>query len=191
MTQPPKDVTTLLQEWSRGDDQALNELLPLVYGELRKLAHHYVSREPPENTLPTTALINEAYLKLVDLRNVPWQDRAHFFRVAARLMRHILVDYARRQQAAKRGGPARPALSLDEAVSLSPARSGELLALDEALERLAALDPLKSQIVELRFFGGLTLEEVADFLGVSLPTAARHWRLAKAWLYDELTGGAR
>ena len=188
MTATPShgDITQLLKDWSDGDQQALTKLIPLVYDELRRLAQRYMAQERPDHTLQTTALVHEAYLRLVDLNNVRWQNRAHFFGVSAQLMRHILVDYARNQHAAKRGG-ANLKLSLDEAVNLSDERAVELVALDDAMARLASLDPQKSRIAELRFFGGLNIEEVAEILGVSAATVVRQWRLARAWLNREIS----
>jgi RNA polymerase sigma factor (TIGR02999 family) len=183
--QPP-DVTALLIAWSNGDEQARDQLLPLVYDELREIAHRYLSRERRDHTLQTTALVHEAYLRLIDQRAVQWQNRAHFFGVAAQLMRRILIDYARSHQTAKRGQGA-VKLSLDDAVNVADERAGVLLAVDEALDRLAQFDQTKSRVVELKFFGGLTVEETAEALGLSVPTIVRQWRLAKAWLYQELS----
>ena len=168
-----------------GDDGALGELLPLVYAELRRLAAGYLRRERPGHTLQPTALVNEAYLRLVDQTQVRWQNRAHFLGVAAQMMRRILVDHARGQRAEKRGGEIQK-LSLDENIDVSGERAADLVALDEALKRLAELDPQKSRIVELRFFGGLSVEETAEVLGVSAPTVKRQWRMAKAWLYGQV-----
>jgi RNA polymerase sigma-70 factor, ECF subfamily len=185
----PVEVTRLLQAWSDGDAGALEQLIPLVYAELRRLARRYMGREHAAHTLQTSALINEAYLRLVDARAVRWQNRAHFFAVSAQVMRRILVDFARTRRNLKRGEGARP-LSLDEAILAAPARSADLLALDEALGRLAALSPRQSRVVELRYFGGLTQEEVAAVLSVSPRTVRNDWGLARAWLYRELTQGA-
>jgi RNA polymerase sigma factor (TIGR02999 family) len=186
---PQHDVTRLLVEWRHGDQAALAHLLPLVYDELRRLAQRYLQSERPDHTLQATALVHEAYLRLVDQRQAQWHNRAHFFGIAAQMMRRILVDHARQQHAAKRGG-AEPKLSLDEAVHVSAERAVDVVALDEALTALAALDPQQSQIVELRFFGGLTIEETAEVLGVSPATVKRDWSMAQAWLYRELrTGG--
>jgi len=160
--------------------------MPLVYDELRRVAQNYLSHERPDHTLQATALVHEAYLKLVNQTSVDWRDRAHFFGLASQMMRHILVDHARRHQAAKRGGLAQR-LTLVEAVSFPEKKEFDLVALDEALTRLAQLDPLQSRIVEMRFFGGLTIEETATALGVSVATVNREWRLAKAWLLRELT----
>ncbi len=163
----------------------MEELLPLVYAELRRLAAGYLRRERAGHTLQPTALVHEAYLRMVDQTQVRWQNRAHFFGVAAQMMRRILVDHARSQHAEKRGGDVQK-LSLDENIDVSGERAAELVALDEALERLAEIDPQKSRVVELRFFGGLSVEETAEVLGVSAPTVKRHWRLAKAWLFGQV-----
>jgi RNA polymerase sigma factor (TIGR02999 family) len=179
-----KDVTGLLVAWGRGDESALDELMPIVHGELRRLARRLMRGERGNHTLQTTALVNEAYLRLVDISRVRWQDRAHFFAMSARLMRRILVDHARSRKYLKRGGMLRR-VSLDEALAVSE-RGTDLVALDDALDALAAVDPRKSQVVELRFFGGLSLEETAETLQVSAETVGRDWRLAKAWLLREL-----
>jgi RNA polymerase sigma factor (TIGR02999 family) len=176
-----QDVTQLLMDWSNGDRSALDQLLPLVNDELRQLARRYMRRESPGHTLQTSALVNEAYLRLIDQKQVQWQNRAHFFGIAAQLMRRILIDHARKAQYAKRGGGA-VKVSLDEAAAVTEARAAELLAVDEALEKLTAMDARKGRIVELRFFGGLTEEETAEVLGISSPTVQREWRAAKAWL---------
>jgi RNA polymerase sigma factor (TIGR02999 family) len=179
-------VSRLLIDWSNGDESALDKLTPLVYDELRALAHRYMSRERAGHTLQTTAVVNEAYLRLVDQRNAHWQNRAHFFGVAARVMRHILIDHARAHARARRGG--RPQLvSLDEAATMSADGAREFLALDEALKELAAIEPRRSRVVELRYFGGLTLEEIAEVLKVTPTTVSRDWRWAKAWLYKAMT----
>ena len=180
-----QNVTQLLVEWRGGDAGALERLYPLVEPELHRLAHHYMSRERAGHTLQTTAILNEAYLRLVDNPTPRWQDRTHFVAAAARLMRRIMVDHARERRSLKRGGSALK-VTLDEAALVSEARSEELLALDEALEGLAAQDPRKSQIVELRYFGGLTVEETAEFLELSPRTVEREWTMAKAWLYRAL-----
>ncbi len=185
MTPSSGEVTELLIRWSNGDRTALDRLMPLIYDELRRLARHYMRRERPGHTLQTTALVHEAYLKLVDQTKVRWHNRAHFFGIAANLMRQILVQHARRRHAAKRGG-ARSSVSLEDAVGLSEEPVVDLVALDQALIRLDALDPQKSRIVELRFFGGLTVDETAEVLGLSPRTVKRQWRVAKAWLYDQL-----
>jgi RNA polymerase sigma-70 factor (ECF subfamily) len=180
-------VTELLVEWSRGDEDALRELMPLVHAELRRIAAGYLRRERPNHTLEPTALVHEAYLRLVDQRRTSWRNRAHFFAVAAGLMRRILVDHARRRSYLKRGGGAR-AVTLPE-IAASPNGGPDILALDEALADLEALDGRRRQIVELRFFGGLTQEEIAEALGVSVSTVERQWRLARAWLYRRLRPG--
>src|SRR5262245_25485522 len=181
------EVTQLLGDWSGGDERALEKLIPLVQPELHRLAHHYMSREAAGQTLQTTALLNEAYLRLVDDPTRTWQNRSHFVAVAAQLMRRIMVDRARERRALKRGGGALK-VSLDDVALVSERQSEELLALDEALEKLAVLDPRKSQIVELRYFGGLTVEETAAFLKMSDRTVKREWRMAKMWLYRSLSG---
>jgi RNA polymerase sigma factor (TIGR02999 family) len=181
-----QDVTRLLVDWSNGDQAALDKLLPLVNDELRRLARRYMRRESPGHTLQTSALINEAFLRLIDQRRVRWQNRAHFFGVAAQLMRRVLIDHARSHRYAKRGGGALK-VSLDEAAAVTEARAAELLAVDEALEKLTKMDARKGRIVELRFFSGLTEVETAEVMGVSLPTAQREWRAAKAWLRRMLT----
>jgi RNA polymerase sigma factor (TIGR02999 family) len=186
MASLPSEVTQLLLSWSNGDKEALDRLLPLVYAELRRLARRYMRREKPDHTLQTSALINEAYIRLVDQRHVQWQNRAHFFAVAAQVMRHILIDHARRHAYAKRGAGARQ-VPLEEAASLTDLRASELVALDDALDTLAALDARKSQIIELRFFGGLSIEETAEVLHVSPVTVTREWRAAKAWLHLEMS----
>jgi RNA polymerase sigma-70 factor (ECF subfamily) len=183
-TSPP-DVTRLLLAWSDGDETALQRLMPLVYAELRRLAERYMGRERAGHTLQTTALINEAYLRLVGARGVQWQDRAHFYAVSAGAMRRILVDFARARDNLKRGGGARP-VRLDEQVLAGVTRSADLLALDEALERLAVLSPRQGRVVELRYFGGMTEQEVADVLHVSSRTVRNDWQLARAWLHREL-----
>ena len=182
-----QEVTQLLGDWSGGDKGALEKLIPLVQPELHRLAHHYMSRERAGHTLQTTALLDEAYLLLVDNKKPSWQSRTHFVAAAAQLMRRIMVDHARERHAFKRGGGALK-VTLDEAALVTERRSEELLALDEALERLAAQDRRKSQIVELRYFGGLTAEETAEFLKLSLRTVEREWTMAKAWLYRTLSG---
>ena len=185
MTPSPEEVSQLLVAWSNGDQAALDKLMPLVYDELHRLAKRYMARQQPGHTLQTTALIHEAYLRLVGQPAKRWQNRAHFFAVAAQAMRHVLVDYARSRHYAKRGGGAR-AVSLDEAAVVSEERAAELIAVDEALTDLAALHPRQSQVVELRFFGGLSVEETAEVLKVSPDTVRRDWRMAKAWLYNQL-----
>lgn len=187
MTQPgaTDEVTQLLADWSKGDKSALDRLTPLIYGELRRLAHHYMSRERPGHTLQTTALVNEAYVRLINRRDVHWQNRDHFFAIAAQLMRSILVDHARQYGYSKRGGGARK-ISLDEAAVVSQDRTAEIVELDEALTRLAGFDSLQSRIVELRFFGGLTIKQTADVVGLSPATIKREWTTARAWLFREL-----
>jgi RNA polymerase sigma factor (TIGR02999 family) len=186
MEPPPQDVTQLLLAWNDGDHVARDELMSVVYQELRRLAHHYMKRESPGHTLQTSGLVNEAFLRLVDQRDVQWRNRAHFFGIAAQMMRRILVDYARSRRYAKRGGGI-PNLSLDEALIVSDERTAEVVALDETLQRLAEIDPRKSRIVELRFFGGLSIEETAEVLAVSPGTVMRDWTLAKAWLRREMS----
>jgi len=181
----PGDVTQLLIELRAGDQDAEAKLIRLVYAELRRLAAHYLRGERPEHTLQPTALVHEAYIRLTKIREVDWQNRSHFFATAANVMRRILVDHARAQLANKREG-FRDAISLEEALVVSPARSSELLALDEALERLAKVSARQSKIVELRFFGGLSEEETGAVLGISTRTVKRDWRVAKAWLYNEV-----
>jgi RNA polymerase sigma-70 factor, ECF subfamily len=181
----PRRMTQLLQRWSHGDDAALAELTPLVYEELRRLAHHYMEGERPGHTLQTTALVNEAYLRLADQTNRNWQSRAHFFAVAARAMRGILVNYAKSNQAQKRGGGA-ARIELDEAAILSPEQSKEIVDLHEALERLATLNSRKARVVELKYFGGLNHDEIAEVMKISTVTVRRDWMFAKTWLYDEL-----
>jgi RNA polymerase sigma-70 factor, ECF subfamily len=178
-------VTQLLAKWSDGDQSALEELTPLVYDELRRIAHHYMVGARPDHTLQTTALVNEAYLRLADQTHPNWQNRAHFFAVAARAMRQILVNYATSYNAQKRGGGARK-IELDEAALVADAQSKEIVELNEALDRLGALDPRKAQVVELKYFGGLNQAEIADVLKVSSETVRREWRFAKAWLHNEL-----
>jgi RNA polymerase sigma-70 factor (ECF subfamily) len=181
----PHRVTQLLAQWSQGDNAALAKLAPLVYEELRRLAHHYMEAQRPNHTLQTTALVNEAYLRLADQTNPRWQSRAHFFAVAARAMRQIVVDYARSQRSQKRGGRALK-VELDEAAIVSPEQSKEIVDLHEALERLAALDSRKAQVVELKYFGGLNYDEMAEVLKISRVTVRRDWEFAKLWLYTEL-----
>jgi RNA polymerase sigma-70 factor, ECF subfamily len=182
-----QNVTHLLVQWSKGDRGALDALVPLVYDELRRLAQVYLGREKRGHTLSSTALVHEAYLRLVRQEDVSWQNRAHFFAVAARMMRRILVDHARKHNYAKRGGGAMT-LSLDETVAPAKERELDLVALDEALETLAKLDERQCRMVELRFFGGLSIEETSEVLGVSAPTVKREWASARAWLYREISG---
>lgn len=181
----PQNVTRLLADWSRGEDAALSELTPLVYEDLRRLAHHYMSGQRPDHTLQTTALVSEAYLRLADQTDPNWQDRAHFFAVAARAMRQILVNYALSNCAQKRGGGAQK-VALEEVALVSPMQSREIVELHEALERLAALEPRKADVVELKYFGGLHYDEIAEVLKISAMTVRRDWEFAKAWLYTEL-----
>jgi RNA polymerase sigma-70 factor (ECF subfamily) len=178
-------VADLLTRWSDGDDAALAELTPLIYEELRRLAHRHMGGERPGHTLQTTALVNEAYLRLADQTNPRWQNRAHFFAVAARAMRQILVSYARSNRAQKRGGGAFK-VELDETAIVSPEQSKEFVDLHEALERLVTLDSRKAQVVELKYFGGLNYDEIAEVLKISRVTVRREWEFAKVWLYDEL-----
>ena len=181
------EITQLLAEWREGSQSALDELYPLVYDELHRLARRYMSRERKGHTLQTTALINEAYVRLVDQKNVQWANRSHFFAISAQIMRRILIDHARRHAYAKRGGGARQ-VSLEEAATVVPNKSEELLRLDEALKSLAEMDPRRSQVVELRYFGGLNNEEIAGVLHISENTVTRDWNMARAWLYQQLTG---
>ena len=182
-----QDTSLLLRAWSGGDQTALDKLTPIVYRELHRLAGRCMSRERPGNSLQTTALVNEAYLRLVDYKRMRWQNRAHFFAVSAQLMRRILVEHARRHNL-KRGGGA-PHVSLEEAAIVGGGQDADLVALDDALNALAKIDPRKVQVVEMRFFGGLSVEETAAVLKVSAVTVKRDWRAARAWLYRELTGG--
>jgi len=185
MNQSTHDVTRLLQAWCGGDTAALGKLVPLVYDELHRLAHCYMAHEWANSTLQTTALAHEAYLRLVDANQVEWKNRVHFFAISANLMRRILVEFARARGSQKRGGDVRK-VSLDEAAFLSPEPDENLLALDGALTALAAFDPRKAKVVELRFFGGMTEEETAEALGVSSDTILRDWKSAKLWLYREM-----
>lgn len=189
-TPPPQEVSQLLIDWSDGDTEALNKLIPVVYGEMRRLAHHYMRQERVGHTLQTTALVNEAYMRLADYKRMRWQGRAHFFAIAAQVMRRILVDHARSRNYAKRGGGELLA-SLEEAAFVSDEGSAEVLAVDEALKALEAWDPRKGRIVELRFFGGLSIEETAEVLKVSPTTVQREWRSAKAWLHRAISNGER
>ena len=182
----PEGITQLLIDWGKGDQAALERLMPLVYSELRRLAGNYLRRERAEHTLQPTALVNEAYLKLVDQRNARWQNRAHFFGIAAQLMRRILVDHARQRQAVKRGGVDQQRLSITSAEAVVKQPEIDLLALNEALDELAQMDPQQSRIVELKFFGGLSIEETAEVLGISHATVERDWKLARAWLRRQL-----
>jgi RNA polymerase sigma factor (TIGR02999 family) len=185
----PQEITVLLHAWRRGEAGALDELMPLVYGELRRIAHKYMMREHPGHTLQTTAIVNEVYLRLVDSAGIEWKDRSHFFAISANLMRRILVEFARSRGREKRGGGIQK-VEIDEAILSLPQRGTDLVALDDALTALAALDARKAKVIELRFFGGLSLEEAAEVLGVSPDTVRRDWRLARAWLCREMTLGA-
>jgi RNA polymerase sigma factor (TIGR02999 family) len=183
-----KQITRLLVGWEHGDPDALNELTAVVYNELHRIAHRYMRRERPGHTLQTSALINEAYIRLIDQRETHWQNRAHFFAIAAKLMRRILVDRARSKGYAKRGGHPLQ-VSLDEGMRVSGNKEPDLLRLDDALKDLEAMDERKSRIVEMRFFGGLSLEETAEASGISVPTVEREWRAARAWLHRAITSG--
>jgi RNA polymerase sigma-70 factor (ECF subfamily) len=183
------EITQLLAEWSDGNQSALDELYPLVYEELHRLARRYMSRERKGHTLQTTALINEAYVRLVDQRNVHWANRSHFFAISAQIMRRILIDHARRHAYAKRGGGAQQ-VSLEEVAIVANEKSAEIIRLDEALTTLAKMDPRRCHVVELRYFGGLSNEEIAGVLNVSENTVTRDWNLARAWLHQQLTGSA-
>lgn len=187
-TSSSAEITGMLQAWGNGDQAALEKLIPLVYDELRRLARRYMDKERAGHTLQTTALVNEAYLRLVDAHDVQWQNRAQFFGISAQLMRRILVDFARAHDNLKRGGEVQK-VSLDEALMISSERSADLVALDDALTALTALDPRQSQVVEMRFFGGLSIEEIAEVLKVSVGTINRDWSMAKAWLSRELSRG--
>lgn len=185
VTDPSQQITALLLAWGEGDRLALDKLIPVVHGELHRLARHYMGRESSGQLLQTTALVNEAFLRLVDQRRVKWRDRTHFFGISAHLMRQILVDMARARGTAKRGGAA-PHVPLDEGLVMSWERESGLVALDDALTALAGFDPRKAQVVELRFFGGMSVEETAESLKISTDTVLRDWVAAKAWLYHEL-----
>jgi RNA polymerase sigma-70 factor (ECF subfamily) len=184
------EITQLLLEWSGGDKAALDKLMPLVYDELRRIAGYYLNRQRPGHTLQATALVNEAFIRLIDVKDARWQHRAHFFAVAAKIMRNILIDHARSHQRAKRGG-GRVAISLNEVAVIVEDQASELIALDDALNRLSVIDSRKSEIVELRFFGGLSIDEAAEVLKISSPTVQREWRMAKAWLHRELSNQDR
>jgi RNA polymerase sigma factor (TIGR02999 family) len=188
MTPSSSNVTQMLHDWSHGDREVLDKLVPVVYEELRRQAARYLKRERPGHTLQTTALIHEAYIRLIDQKNVHWQNRAHFYAISAKLMRRILVDHARSRQAAKRGG-SDIKLPLEEAMITPEGREVDIVALDEALERLAAIDPQQSRVVELKFFSGMSVEETAEVLGVSTRTVKRDWNVAKAWLRREISEG--
>jgi RNA polymerase sigma factor (TIGR02999 family) len=187
MAQGPQNITELLVGYGRGDKEALDQLMPIVYDELRRQAARYLRREQPGHTLQTTALIHEAYVRLVDQRNVQWQNRAHFFGIAAQLMRRILVDHARTKKRVKRGG-SDVRVSLDDATVAVKGQDLDVVALDEALDRLAQIDEQQSRVVELRFFSGLTVEETAEVMHISKATVKRDWSMAKAWLHRELSG---
>ena len=184
--QSREGITELLIDWSKGDQAALEKLMPLVYDELRRLASNYLRRERASHTLQPTALVNEAYLKLVDQRHAKWQNRAQFFGISAQLMRRILVDHARQHQAAKRGGSKQQRLSITSAERVAKQPEIDLLALNEALDELTIMDPQQAQIVELKFFGGLSIEETAEVLGISHATVERDWKMARAWLRRQL-----
>jgi RNA polymerase sigma factor (TIGR02999 family) len=186
MAAAPHDVTQLLQDWSGGDQTAVDKLMPLVYEELRRLAHQYMRREKPGNTLQTSALVNEAYVRMVDQSKIQWESRAHFFGIAARLMRQILVDQARRRNFAKRGGGA-IRVSLNDATAVAQEQSASVIALDDALKALEHEDPRKCRIVELRFFGGMSIDEAAEALTVSPGTVMREWTFARAWLRKQMS----
>lgn len=181
------NITQILQKWSAGDEASLDTLVTLVYQELHRLAHRALAKNSGHNTIQTTALVHEAYLRLANVKEIDWQDRLHFFAVSANLMRNILVDFARNRASQKRGGAA-PHVELDEALSFSPDKSGDLIALDEALTELTKLSQRQSRIVELKFFGGLTEEEIAQVLEISPATVSRDWKFARVWLYREIVG---
>jgi RNA polymerase sigma factor (TIGR02999 family) len=185
MEPQPGEVSVLLTAWANGSEAARDELIPLIYDELRRLAGRHMAQERTDHTLQATALVNEVYVRLTDQRHLHWQNRAHFFALASRLMRRILVDHARAHQSVKRGGDARHVL-LEEAMVVSEETAADLVALDDALSRLSAIDSRKSEVVELRYFGGLTFEEVAEVLKISPITVRRDWSTAKAWLYREI-----
>lgn len=185
---PNPEVSQVLRDWNEGDKDAVERLIPLVYDELRRLAARYLQRERPDHTLQATGLVHEAYLRLVDQNSTTWQDRSHFFAVAAQLMRRILVDYARSHHAAKRGG-MREKIELNEALLPAAEKAVDLIALDDALQDLVTFDPRQSRIVELRFFGGMTFEEIGEVLAISDRTAKREWRVARAWLRREIRQG--
>jgi RNA polymerase sigma factor (TIGR02999 family) len=181
-----KEVTQLLLDWSNGNKEAVDKLIPLVYNELRRLAERHLRRERPDHTLQTTALVHEAYVRLIDQRSVRWQNQAHFYAIAAQIMRRILVNYARDKRAIKRGGSGQK-VSLDEALTISATRGTDMVALDDSLTSLASIDTQQSRIVELRFFGGLTIEETAEVLGISPATVKNKWSMARAWLHREIS----
>ena len=184
--QSSEGITRLLVDWGKGDPAALEKLMPIVYSELRRLASNFLRRERAEHTLQPTALVNEAYLKLVDQRDAKWQNRAHFFGISAQLMRRILVDHARQHQAVKRGGSGQQRISITSVEKLAKQPEVDLLALNEALDELAKMDPQQSRIVELKFFGGLSIDEIAEVLGIGHATVERDWKMARAWLRRQL-----
>lgn len=188
MVESPNEVTELLQKWSLGDRDALEELTPVIYAELHRIARRYMSRERDGHTLQTTALVNEAYMRLIDWKTAKWENRAHFFGVSAQLMRRILVDFARKRPRVKAGEVRH--VALDDALTVSAAKDADLVALDEALDELAKFDERKAKIVELKFFGGLNVEETAEVLGLAPVTVMREWSKAKAWLFRELSNGS-
>ena len=189
MNQDEQQITELLVAWNSGDESSLEHLFPIVETEMRKMAHNYMRRERENHTLQTTALVNEAYLKLVDQTRAGWQNRAHFFAIAAQIMRRILLNYARERVASKRGGGAER-VEMEEVLVLTKEKSAELIALDEALDRLAKFDRTKSRIVEMLYFGGMTIEETAEVLGIARSTVSIHWKVAKAWLGKEIRGAS-
>ena len=190
ISQPPQKVTQLLHAWRRGEGAALDRLVPIVYDELRRLAHCYMARERARNTLQTTALIHEAYLRLVDAHQVDWKNRVHFFAISSTVMRRILVEFARARGRHKRGAGARN-VTFDDAAVIAPGPGEDLVSVDEALEALAAIEPRQAKVVEMRFFGGMTEEETAEMLGVSTDTVLRDWKKAKLWLWREMKQGGR
>ena len=184
--QAPNEITRMLIELTDGNQEVVNQILPHIYDELKRLASSYLRRERVNHTLQPTALVHEAYMKLIDQKRVQWQNRAHFFGIAAQVMRRILMDHARKHQADKRGGEAEKLPIEEEILVVSHEKSAELIALDDALQTLAGIDEQKAKIVELRYFGGLSIEETAEVMGVSVPTINRQWRMAKAWLYSQI-----
>src|SRR5215207_9546010 len=186
MSQEPQEITQMLLELTDGNEEVVNQILPHIYDELRRLASSYLRRERSNHTLQPTALVHEAYMKLIDQKQVQWQNRAHFFGIAAQVMRRILMDHARKHSAGKRGGEAEKLPLEEEILIVSHDKSADLIALDDALESLAKFDEQKARIVELRYFGGLSIEETAEVIGVSVPTINRQWRMAKAWLYSQI-----
>ena len=190
MESSPTDVTLMLKRLSAGDQEAVNKLMPVLYDELRRLAAYYLRKERSDHTLQATALVHEAYVRLVDQREVEWKNRNHFFGVAAQLMRRVLLDHARKHQAVKRGGPL-PKVKLDDAVAMCEENAAELVALDGLLTRLSTIDPQQTRVVELRFFGGMSVEETAEVMNISPATVKREWAMAKAWFARELSRAAR